>query len=104
MNYELAKKLKEAGLPQKPQNAFSSNQYFNDDDGEYYLPNLGELIEACGDRFRTLIYCGCEKCKWNVHGDEEIDGWNEKDDWRGSFNGSTPEEAVAELWLKLNKK
>lgn len=66
--------------------------------------SLSSLIEACGDRFRTLIYCGCKECKWNVHGDSDIDGWDEENDMRGCFVGKTPEVAVAKLWLKLNPK
>ena len=97
MTYKLAKQLKEAGWPQGLTGISISGNAWK----ECYSPGLSELIEACGDRFRTLIYCGCKECKWNVHGDSEIDDWD--DEMRLSFNGKTPEEAVAKLWLKLNK-
>lgn len=52
--------------------------------------DLSSLIEACGSKFHHLLN--------NIH------------EWRasgisGEFGrGNTPEEAVARLWLKLNKK
>ena len=54
--------------------------------------NLSSLIEACGNNFFKLIF------------DTEI--WNDisQPNTRVVEIGSTPEEAVANLWLKLNKK
>lgn len=81
MTYELAKKLKDAGF------IFNKNI-----DGSWKLPpTLEELIEACGEDFSLL-----SKVK---------DGWycesypNVKD-----VIGSTPSEAVANLWLALQDK
>ena len=89
MNYELAKQLKDVGFPQTGDN---QNGYANDGG---YEPLLSELIEACGDDL------------------EEIKQMKESDlvsyKWEAYTNGyyvvgSTPEEAVANLWIALNKK
>lgn len=57
-------------------------------------PTLSQLIEACGDKFWKLEFDGkvwrafCQNTNLLI----------------GSCKGSTPEEAVAKLWLELNKK
>lgn len=59
---------------------------------------LGELIEACGDEFQSLLKFG------DIH---PIGGIWEAYSTRGyKVYGlaDTPEEAVAKLWLELNKK
>ncbi len=73
LSYEICKKLKEAGFPQK---LFVVN-------GE--KPSLLELIKECGDSFVYLRRDG--ENKW----------------WARGNNGEyqTPEEAVANLYLKL---
>lgn len=109
MNYELAKKLKDAGFPQinleEQCKDCSIFEWFDDDeilwntrenypsgDDWVYLPTLSELIEACGEHFYNL--------------NKEIKGkWcattnNKKYAPLGGF-GSTPEEAVANLWLTI---
>lgn len=105
MNYELAKQLKEAGFPQKGKGHISSKgkefKYehiaYGDD---LYFPTLSELIEVCGDRFGSLMRWSQDLSKFKKRewlASEEIDfGCKE--------SGSTPEEAVAKLWLELNKK
>lgn len=107
MNYELAKELKDAG--------FWKSEYVNNwldtfhKEGRIemweevatsldFLPTLSELIEACGDRSYTLV-------KMIIDG-EEVYSFCESG---GGFGcdygkGSTPEEAVAQLWLAINKK
>lgn len=101
MIYELAKQLKDAGFPQgEGGEHYLTCASFDDDencrsDGHIaYASNLSELIEACGDKFEglfnTLKYPHANK--WLA------EGYGEK------CLGSTPEEAVAELWLALNKK
>jgi hypothetical protein len=88
MNYELAKQLKEAGFPE-------TDCLCGSDYGDH--PSLSELIEACGDN----------------HFELERDWFNGTDKWRALYwfegnvksgFGSTPEEAVAKLWIALNKK
>lgn len=103
MNYELAKKLKEAGYPMKlaittsdPSNLFTypvGGAHF------YIYPTLSELIEACGDRFACLLNLGNDD--WKARADEPCyECYNGQPEGKGS----TPEEAVANLWLELNKK
>ncbi len=76
MEYELVKELKDAG--------------FQWDDVEFFYPSLSELIEACGDGFFSLFrYKNC----YEANGDLGKEG-----------RGITPEEAVARLWIALNKK
>lgn len=104
MNYELAKELKDAGFIQPPvRNPFAGLAgWWNQD---VYTPSLSELMEACGEGFNAL---------WS-HPENNPRTWEAGimvDGWEGaSFHrtyptgvGSTPEEAVARLWLSLNKK
>ena len=97
MTYELAKQLKDAGFP-------GSNSWF-DNDGKYFTQGadlvqitLSELIEACGLRFISLRQF---VAYWSAVGGR-VDVRNSKAHWIGQ--GQTPEEAVAKLWLELNKK
>lgn len=120
MNYDLARRLKEAGFPQY--HLQNRSGYFwdfdkswwhtlendhPDEEDSIYSPTLSELIEACpkiwkieewfeGD-FTLQFYNPREQ--WFV-------GYASTDDWYEGPNGegSTPEIAVAELWLKLNEK
>lgn len=132
MNYELAKKLKDAGFPQEMVGGdycfYGSKVYIHTGGGhlevpsnrkeglymgmgstcciagneEKYLfniyddlvvkiPTLSELIKACGGKL-TLTDVGPN---WRAykHGLPESD-----------CDGQTPEVAVANLWLELNKK
>jgi hypothetical protein len=108
MDYELAKKLKEARFPQE-----SVDWYFaqsKKDKWELYSggetplempwyksPSLPELIEACGEKFENLTL---EDGKWQCNYWIDQEGGAE---FRDS-EGSTPEEAVALLWLSLQGK
>lgn len=115
ITYELAKKLKESGFPQN----MNCVQYFGkkDDEGELILtfggflpdpseaeslalPTFSELIEACGDSFSSLhlVAIGFKACGWDENGNEEHRMRNFEE------VGSTPEEAVANLWLALQNK
>ena len=85
MNYELAKKLFEAGFPQ--------SQMQKDGCFDYDFQNLSELIEACGEDFSHLTRLG-EKNWYACALSTEEDDFEKCD---------TPEEAVADLWLRLNK-
>src|ERR1017187_10362718 len=123
MKYELAKKLKDNGFPQ----IFDGDSHWKDSDDKFYrvaggnfigvncsdkipyhnipsemsfVPTLSELIEACGDKIV-------------IHSPESLDVNEEyympsKDNWTAfkqgvagypKGEGSTPEEAVANLWL-----
>lgn len=96
MNYELAKQLKDAGFPLK-ERVIMSQQIGNElhQISEWY-PTLSELIEACGEEFS-----GLDRDKDSSSGEVY---WLAKA-WSLDKNtyGSTPEESVANLWLKLNE-
>lgn len=116
INYELAKKLKDAGFPQGLEHQFVKSK----NDTEWYIwnrtdisefetpntivsgiscPTLSELIEACGEEFLSLdsprVDGIGEWCAVGTLGENQL--------YREA-NGQTPEEAVANLWLALNKK
>ena len=114
MNYKLAKKLKDAGFPQQEFD-FAKNKVEEapNDIAPYkwaYPPTLSELLEACGDKFESLSYV------YPKSEDTTNTEWLEKGGrWCAvameqgfttiaDTNGFTPEEAVANLWLELNKK
>lgn len=87
MTYQFAEELKDAGFEKK-----NGAPIFIEDD--VFPPNLSELIEACGEGFDSL-------------GKKNVQGWWATHRNKNSlthFSGSTPEEAVARLWLALNKK
>lgn len=97
ITYELVKQLKDAGFTAK-------NCSLGIDCGCdcHNSPTLSELIEACGyDNGKPLMY----NLYWSTHileGEHEIiDSWACNS---GMSYGSTPEEAVARLWIELNKK
>lgn len=116
LTFELAKKLKDVGFPQiwpKPdfleiKDAMEVDKIYSKYPQEFdpYRPSLSELIEACGDGLHSL-----RKGSWMGNGVwvASKDQWNKEENvsipmhpFVGS--GSTPEEAVANLWLELNKK
>jgi len=82
MDYELAKELKDAGLPRK----FVRENIFVDG---IPAPTLEELIEACPTM--TSIQ-------------REEGGWCAVNEVDYITRGSTPVEVVAKLWLALNRK
>lgn len=124
MNYDTALKLKDAGFPQyirgitgliKDPTCAETFSMHQNVDGSFdldkpreevlkyyaYEPTLSELIQACGDGFESLERgwlakaTGGRKIDWEFHSDpyEHHEG-----------KGQTPEIAVANLWLALNKK
>ena len=94
MEYELAKQLKEAGFPDI--SWFSLIVNGSTDEIRYQMPALSELIEACGDKIDT-IERHRKKGGWDADNGE----WD--NDKYICSHGDTPEEAVAKLWLELNK-
>jgi len=93
MEYKLAKQLKELGYKQKKVKVQFEDVYF-EEKPEVYIPTLSELIDAC-DKIDGFGQLGRANKGWNV--------------WRLGIRepiafGKTPEEAVAKLWLELNKK
>lgn len=109
MNYELAEKLKNAGFFQVGEGRYfflkTSSIGFTTlpIPGALYKPLLSELIEACGEEFDSLkkseLYAEVnnngEKW-WCASGRPLGNGWQTV--------GATPEEAVGNLWLQINKK
>ena len=105
MNYELAKQLKDAGFIQNPhEHSESPNAWFDvdgnlgdwkNDENDVYNPTLSELIESCGDRFSFLRRVRTDY--W------EAIKINPIPEFPQYPFGSTPEEAVANLYLELNK-
>ncbi len=106
MNYELAKQLKDAGFPQSFKNP--THYIEADSDAKFgdviemspekfiSIPTLSELIEACKvDLVLTKYLQGVYV--YSAEWEEEPLEWTK-------FDGKTPEEAVAKLWLELNKK
>ena len=114
MDYKLAKQLKDAGFPQDiklgswvytgifghPRKGipyqYAPTLIINDIEDWKKLPEvikiptLSELIEECGDGFTSLIRDS--KDRWLIIGLSRVKDFK------------TTEEAVAKLYLKLNKK
>lgn len=92
ITYELTKQLKEAGFEE-----IIGKPMFIEDD--FFPPSISELIESCGDNFLSLDSPFIEtNSGWCAVGMSNGDRLYIKQE------GLTPEEAVAKLWLKLNKK
>lgn len=114
MNYELAKELKDAGFPQRldelsPMAITERGCTYYDEHthallslvtGEISIPTLSELIEACGKDFHVLVHT----TNGGMDSDKEFWGASTTKYARDFHNASTPEEAVARLWLVLNVK
>jgi len=90
MDYKLAKELKDSGFPKSEDwgehSTLMKGNYFMVDG--YGVPKLSELIEACG----TM--------QLNVYDDA---GYSQALSNKMMGEGKTPEDAVARLWLALNK-
>jgi hypothetical protein len=116
MDYKLAKQLKEAGFPQE-----RGGYYFNGEYGSYNVedekirhpldynlvtkdPSLEELIEAVSNhpvnRRDIGIHGGGDN--WTAWARKTL--LDENGDGDRYCVGSTPTEAVAKLYLELNKK
>ena len=87
MDYELAKSLMDSGFPQIGKGRLDKLVWRSDD--RVYVPTLEELIEACGKNFGSL--------------NRRHAGWLAHASYDQSSFGETPVEAVARLWLALQK-
>lgn len=110
MDYELTKKLKEAGfkfndpigVPVIETTALPPAGSFVLGEDYPRIPTLEELIEACGEEM------------WNLQRTNAFDGIKKSTNWQAwnglegrasiTRSGKNPNEAVANLWLELNKK
>lgn len=133
MDYILAKQLKDAGFPEPIKARMQANVWlFNKKENRWYpgdkdfihkyknnffdkrkwdfekyiyIPTLSELIEECGDKFGQLIKYDPDKAhlfvaigeypRWEMVAESKV---------IRTEPYPTPEEAVANLWLALNKK
>lgn len=98
---KLAKELRDAGFPQKPTGLWLKEGVRKEGiKEETFIPELKDLIEACGDWF-WLCNEGKEEKEGEMrwHATSTLD----KEKHLHTF-GSTPEIAVARLWLALNTK
>ena len=89
MDYELAEQLKHAGFPQRLNRDDRENQILTDNELVHY-PDLSELIEACGEPFAFLKKTLSNEWISVSYG------------FKSSAPCSTPDEAVAKLYLALN--
>ena len=102
MDYKLAKELKDAGFPQGDCTceATESNPEAVCKEMRSGMrcnpPTLSELIEACGESFLKLV-------KIQLTEGEGVSYFESVSTYKEKGFGSTPEEAVARLWLALNK-
>lgn len=100
ISYELAKELRDAGFPNHERLGIGHGDTFlSGDDGMAYVPTLSELVEVCD----VLLKGELDLMHWGnwVAGDH--DGY--QGDWiTARAEGTTPEEAVARLWLTLNSE
>ncbi len=97
ISYKLAVALQEANfltiqLTDDEQSHYQQVEFI---DGVFYhIPNLSELIEACGTKFGVLKRIGVV----------DEDQYRAEDyPFQNFCDAKTPEEAVAKLWLKLNR-
>jgi hypothetical protein len=116
MTDELMQQLKDAGFKQSGEGSHKfdvndENIFCFMDDGivQYkdkswgkleaiYFPTLSELIAACGDEFVSLVQYS--PGWWRANGNSPL--YDEGTNWVDGARA--PEEAVAKLWLTLNKK
>ena len=106
MNYELAKQLQDAGFPQSAplepycldcKNWKKERCLLEGHNTDYIkVPTLSELIEACGERFGSLVQTNMRDKNWMAV-------WESEPLEEEYIYGQIPEEAVAKLWLELNK-
>lgn len=89
MNYEVAKRLEDAGFEFKT-HLVCGDGIDTEDSFFEHKPTLSELIEACGEI--------------HLWGPNQGSGWYADGGENTKQHGSTPEEAVANLWLALNEK
>lgn len=116
MNYELAKELKDAGFPQGLMPLYDSEGYIHrspeEEESRVYRPALSELIEACNPAKSDDMGLKTDLDRWHAFYDyngyfEHHDKFKDADEMYAvqlNVYGQTPEEAIARLWLSLNKK
>jgi len=100
ITYELAKQLKDAGFPPHKCPDLAENEIVCGLCGQGMNPTLSELIEACTEiEYDFTFHLGNIKDNIKWWAEVRLFGVIVK-----QVECSTPEEAVAKLWLELNKK
>jgi hypothetical protein len=118
MTYELAKQLKDAGFLQNGDGKYQTEKmqsvYDNGKEShlrysvrtyneKFYIPTLSELIASVG--YKGFVMWELEGKFYAGKDEDACRGVNYYDDYPYPLEeGSTPEEAVAKLWLALNSK
>lgn len=100
ISYELAKKLKDAGFPQKGKGEFLESLNDECDVCGFhvaYIPTLSELIEALGKDLYSIQFTA------NIPGTTCYVLSSVSLNKGPVFSSNSPEESVALLWLALNK-
>lgn len=104
MTYQLARQLQDAGFPENPVGrlgTINAIEFMNGSEPSLvYRPTLSELITAVEPELIGL-YINYPQEKWPAF-KWVADGSLKRGATTGV--GSTPEEAVADLWLKLHSK
>jgi hypothetical protein len=111
LDYSLAKQLKDAGFPGSASWYDDGNAIWSGTDTQTLAATFSELLKACGN---TWTEEGLEaparfSLSWDKYPDSAEDAWMatyfEVDGFpTGNVGyGETPEEAVARLWLVLDK-
>lgn len=101
IDYKLAKQLKDAGFPQiENPVTISPSGLRTTSTLDHYVPTLSELIEACGTGF---IYLSRHK-NGGFHTNAGHHYTPDHPNYTPSPTGKTPEETLAKLWIRLNKK
>ena len=107
MTFELAKQLHDAGFPLR--NAVKPvGQLLEESiDGIYYVyPTLPELIQASAGTLKALLPPHSHPMFMSWMAVDKIGEINAEGEWRlwSMCSGQTPEDAIAKLWLQVNKK
>jgi hypothetical protein len=92
ISFQLARQLKDAGFPQSELARAQRKAGYD----YVCMPALATLIEACREDFGALrreadVWVACEYI-------------SERGRWGNAHEGESPEDAVARLWLSLNRK
>jgi hypothetical protein len=109
LTYDTVKALKDAGFPQVwPQpdfldvhDALEIQRIYSLYPKQFdpYRPSLSQLIEACGEKFGGLIYHP-DYPEYHLR----WEAYPMTDHHKFDCSSSNPLEAVANLWLAINKK
>lgn len=116
MNYELAKKLNDAGFEFNPRKDWGKSDFYLDpatgdernERQKIWIPTLSELVEACGNEYASktiparryefgLMY---SRGSWFAGYFDDMFGCSELEDG----HGDNPITAVANLWLAIRGK